>query len=550
MQINAGNKVFEFIKYKISGGNVKKIILSTLMILILATSLAANAQKVTILELSSDRESNYVAKSLMKRDFSKVFKKFEDIELINKKKAKKVLESSGISKLSYARTEDIAAMGAELEADVVIWGTISAESSSDFKIVAKIYSTKTNEVSVISFNVEKKSKLRLKTLEEKLVPKIQELGAGEIEKFLNIGVQHFSSKNYESAEETFLSLVDLDPNNRDGYFYLGLIKYIQKDFETSVEYYNKTLEISPEDKDVLDYLSKSYQNMEELELAAEALERITEFEDNKEIWLRIGNIYAELEYTDQAKDAFSAAIEIDEDYFEAYQALGEILYTMEFYDEAIKPLEVASNAFPEDDDLQKKLAKCYHKTGKLESAIENYKQMVIDQPDNKTAYMNLAGAYRETNQNNEALKILNDLLKLAPDNPKVYLRLADVYIALEDFSDAIANANKAKEIDPELYSSYRVLASIHQKIGYGKYEKFLEYEELYKDKSVYYGEKADEMSEMITTVKAEANSNFVKALGLLDETAKRTEKASVLRDVKSTKSTLIQLKDATKSGGF
>ena len=530
---------------------MKKIIISILILLIVSSILLADVQKVAILNFSnSDRESDYVSKSMMKRDFSTVFKELEDIELINIKESDKVFKASGITNLAYAGTEDIAKMGSELGADVVIWGTVSSESGSSFKIVAKIYSMQSNEVSSISFNVEKKSKQRQQTLSDKLIPKIQELGAGEIEKLLNIGVQHFSSKNYSSAEETFLNLIDIDANNRDGYFYLGLIKFIQKDYIASVDYYNKALEINPEDKDVLNFLSKSYLKMEEFELAAEALEKITELEDNKEIWLRIGNIYAELEYTDQAKDAFNSAIEIDEEYFEAFQALGEMLYNMEFYDEAINPLETASNAFPEDDELQKKLAKCYHKTGKLESAIENYKQMVIDQPDNKTAYMNLAGAYRETNQNNEALKILNDLKILDPENPKVYLRLADVYIALDEFSKATENANKAIEIDADLYDSYRVLASIHQKIGYNKYEKFLDYEELYKDKSVYYGEKADELVEKRDRVKAEANANFKKAEYYLDETEKRTDKDSVLKDIKRTRITLKQLKDATKTGGF
>ena len=287
-----------------------------------------------------------------------------------------------------------------------------------------------------------------------------------------------------------------------------------------------------------------------MNLLRKHLKKITEVQDNKEIWLRIGNIYAELQYTDQAKDAFNHAIEIDEEYFEAFQALGEVLYNMEFYDEAISPLETASNAFPDDDDLQKKLAKCYYKTGKLESAIENYKQMVIDQPENKTAYMNLAGAYRETNQNSEALEVLNNLKTLDPSNPKVYLRLADVHIALEEFIKATHNANKTIEIDADLYDSYRILASIHQKVGYKKYEKFLEFEEMYKDKSIYYGTKADELVEQRDKVKAEAHSNFIKAEYFLNETVKRTDKASVLKDIKLTKTTLKQLKEATKSGGF
>jgi tetratricopeptide (TPR) repeat protein len=530
---------------------VKKIIFFILILLVISSILLAEAQKIAILNFSnSDRESDYVSKSMMKRDFSTVFKEFEDIELISIKKSNKVFKASGITNLSYAGTEDIAEMGSDLGADVVVWGTVSLESGSSFKIVAKIYSMQSKEVSVASFTVENKSKQRQQTISKKLIPKIQELGAGEIEKLLNIGVQHFSSKNYTSAEEIFLNLIDIDTNNRDGYFYLGLIKFILKDFNTSVEYYNNALEIVPEDTDILNYLSKSYLKLEEFELAVEVLEKITAIEDNKEIWLRIGNIYAELEYTDQAKDAFNSAIEIDEEYFEAYQTLGEMLYNMEFYDEAISPLETASNAFPDNDELQKKLAKCYHKTGKLESAIENYKQMVIDQPENKTAYMNLAGAYRETNQNSEALMVLNNLVILAPDNPKVYLRLADVHIALEEYSKATENANKAIEIDADLYDSYRVLASIHQKIGYNKYEKFLDYEELYKDKSVYYGEKADELVEKRDKVKAEANTNFKKAEYYLSETEKRTDKDSVINDIKRTRVTLKQLKEATKSGGF
>jgi hypothetical protein len=73
---------------------------------------------------------------------------------------------------------------------------------------------------------------------------------------------------------------------------------------------------------------------------------------------------------------------------------------------------------------------------------------------------------------------------------------------------------------------------------------------MYKDKSVYYGEKADEMSEMITNVKADANSNFKKAEQYLTETENRTDNSSVISDINKTRKTLSQLKEATKSGGF
>ncbi|MCF7858468.1 MAG: tetratricopeptide repeat protein [Candidatus Cloacimonetes bacterium] len=530
---------------------MKKLTMIIFILTFICSILMADTMKIAILNFSNnDRESNYVASSLMKRDFKKVFDDNEDLELIKIKESEKVFKKSGITNLSYAGTEDIAAMSDQLDADVVIWGTVSSISGSKFKIITKIFNVQSNEVSVTSIIVEKTSSKRQQTLSDELIPKIRELGKKEIEKLINIGIQHFRSKNYKSAEETFTKLIELDDKNRNGYFYLGLITFLQNDYLTSVDYLEQSLAIVPEDTDALDFLSKAYLNMEDLESAAETLERITEFDDNKEIWLRIGKIYTDLQYTDKAKGAFNFAIDLDVEYFPAYQALGELLYNMEFYNEAISPLEIAAAAFPDNDDLQKKLAKCYYKTGKLESAIANYKQIIIDKPNNKTAYLNLAGAYRETNQNQKALKVLKDLKAIDPKNPKVYLRLADVYIALEDFTKATQNANQTIELSPDMYDPYRVLASIHQKLGYKKYEKFLEYEELYKDKSVYYGEKADELVEKRDNVKDEANSNFKKAQYFLDETEKRTDKSSVIKDIERTRNTLNQLENATKSGGF
>ena len=91
---------------------MKKIIIFMLMLLVLSSILLADTQKVAILDFSnSDRESDYVANSLMKRDFSTVFEEFEDIELINIKESKKIFKASGITNLSYAGTGDISSMG-------------------------------------------------------------------------------------------------------------------------------------------------------------------------------------------------------------------------------------------------------------------------------------------------------------------------------------------------------------------------------------------------------------------------------------------------------
>ncbi len=82
------------------------------MILMISSILAAKVQKVAILDFSnSDRESDYVANSLMKRDFKQVFNKFDQVELTKISESQKVFKASGITNLSYAGTEDIAKNG-------------------------------------------------------------------------------------------------------------------------------------------------------------------------------------------------------------------------------------------------------------------------------------------------------------------------------------------------------------------------------------------------------------------------------------------------------
>jgi len=227
---------------------VKRIILFLLGITLLAGSLLANPQKIAILNFEkSDRQSDYVANAMMKRDFAKVFDEFEDLELIDLKTSKKIYEKSGFTNLSYIGKDDIFIMGEELDADIILWGSVSSISSTDFKVTAKIFSMKSKDVVAVTFNVKKDSKKRREAIKENLVAKIEEFTLGEMEKLMNIALQHFNSKNFSQAEESFLNLINVDSKNKDAFFYLGLLKYIEENYAKSVEYYIKGLEIEPSD---------------------------------------------------------------------------------------------------------------------------------------------------------------------------------------------------------------------------------------------------------------------------------------------------------------
>ena len=73
---------------------------------------------------------------------------------------------------------------------------------------------------------------------------------------------------------------------------------------------------------------------------------------------------------------------------------------------------------------------------------------------------------------------------------------------------------------------------------------------MYKDKSVYYGAKADELVVKRDKVKKEAYNYFVESGKLLDLAKSKTDDPTILKEIKSSRSMLKQLMDATKEGAF
>ncbi len=528
---------------------MKKLILTLVLLNIMMFTLLAEVQKVAIVKFDkNDRPCDYVYKEMTKRDFESVFKDNENLELISLKDAEKAFKKSGFA---YMGRDEARTLGTDLEADFVLWGSVSSVDNTVFKVQLNVYSIQTADVFPIIFNVTKNKNERRAAIAENLLTKLEQSGQAEVQKLMDIGLQHFNSKNLASAEESFKNLIRIDPVNIDAYFYLGVIKFLNKEYEESIEYYLQGLELDPQNTNLLDYLSRSYLKVGYYEEAVEALEQITELVENtKEIWFKIGNIYAEIEYYGEAETAYETALEIDDEYAEAWMALGVMLFDIGSYESAIVPLEKASTAYPDIDHLQKKLATCYMRTGKLDDAIARYKKVLLEKPDNINAYMNLANAYRVTGQDQAALETLTKLKNLRPDLTKVYLRLAETYLAIKNYDNARKMSDTAIQQDPQNYEPYLILAQISFNLGYQKYEKFLWYEEEYKDKSKYYGEAADKLVEERDKVKEEAFNYFLEEEKYLNTAESLTSDPSVLKDIRNRREILNQLKAATKPGSF
>lgn len=130
--------------------------------------------------------------------------------------------------------------------------------------------------------------------------------------------------------------------------------------------------------------------------------------------------------SEEAIQAFKKAVELKEDFFEAYVNLGAFLFQQQKDEEAEKALLKALELRPEESkpkeilaDIDFEKAKILIQKNKLDEALERLKQAYNFRADH--AYVNflLGYLYNEKGMKEEAIKHFEAFLKLAPNAPQV-----------------------------------------------------------------------------------------------------------------------------------
>jgi tetratricopeptide (TPR) repeat protein len=526
---------------------MKKIVMIVVCLLV-AVSVFAEPIKVAIGSLErKDRDSDYIVNALEKRDLKNLFKKTDNYELMDIRKTSKKIDEVTSREFIYLKKDEKLQVAKEIGAGIIMWGNVSSLSGSRFKISMDILSAETGEFINTVFEVPKNTDERLAILEDKLICELDNSCQSSSQLILDIAMQQYATRNYDSAAESFLAVLGANPANVQALYYLGAIYYIQRDYEASIEYFTKAHDLDPGNDDILNQMSIVYARMEMYEEAVETLQQMSDFESNPDVWMRIASLYKNIDYDTEAQEAYENVIALTDTMDTAYLELANLLYDLEYYDEALPYMEEASRRYPDDDALNKKLATTYKKTGKIESAIRQYQDLIKANPDNLRAYYNLANAYTSISSYDKALETALQLETKDPDNPNVYILKSNSYSSLKQYDKAEKAAGKALELDPDNYMAYRILSEIYQGKGYIKYEQYLDYEEQAKN---LYGNEADEMIDKRDTAKQQANKLFKVSEQYLQEAKSRTEQSNELNYIREREKTLIQLLEATKKSFF
>jgi tetratricopeptide (TPR) repeat protein len=510
--------------------------------------------KVAILPLKTmDARSRNIRKILEVRDLEYVFSGYPQFELMDLEKVAADFKTHGYPDVDDMLPEEMQEVADELGANVLITGNISATRADLFAVAMKLYSTRTQELRQVNFTVPNIKEQRWDKLNKSLMADLDSFISTEVDKIFNFATNFYAAGNYVEAEKQLKTAIGLDPENKDAYYYLGATYYKTDRYALAEENFNKALKIEPTHFQSLMMLNEMYEKTGDSVKRIAVMEKIAGINNDAELWLAIGNLYAEANKLEKAQSAFESSLAIDPENALVKARLAFLLYDQQRYVEAIPYLESAYDSFPENDLISRRLAVSYQRSGRMDQAIARYEDLIVSNPKNVQAYLNVVSLYRNqaqetTNQeeknalNAKAINAMRQLITVDKDNAMAYLNLASIYLAQSKYNDAETNANATIQRDPSLYQPYVILAAVGQSRGTTEYNRFVDLE---KRAASAVGKQATQLSKDRDAAKSAANAQFRGAVQQLVTARTLTIEPESLADINSRMTVLNNLVSQT-----
>jgi len=293
------------------------------------------------------------------------------------------------------------------------------------------------------------------------------------------GFEQAVKGDYEGALAKFQVVLNDNPNNGDLHFIIGMIYYELDKMDELINAFNNAVKyggvvLDEFGSEFYSYFAIAYLDKEEY-LQAVNLSRKAISLDSKNYYpyYIAGLILNRLGQETVAISNFEKSIELEPDFYRAYNNLGVSYQHLEEFDKAKESYEKAIELVEEADVVYHKahmnLGNTYSDLGQYEKALLFYKKGAELQPGDANVYYNPGNAYRKLNKHELAIDSYEKAIELDPNHDKAFNNLGIVYYNMGDYEKALELYEKAFEINPKNETAQDNVADIYVKLG--EYDK-------------------------------------------------------------------------------
>jgi tetratricopeptide (TPR) repeat protein len=270
-----------------------------------------------------------------------------------------------------------------------------------------------------------------------------------------------SAMEADSAELFAKKAMEIAPAWVVPYIRLALFNEIRlKNFEKSEALLNQATEVDSGSLLVWYQKANFYDRRNDVEKAQHWYLKAVESTDESICFpcahLNLGYLYIKTMRLPEAEWQFNKALQLDSNFYRAYNGLGTIYRLTERFDEAERAYKKEIGAENEEGKAPtyNELGNLYWQTNRLKEAETTYKKSIQADSTFFNAYWNLALFYEETGRYAEGETFCKKMIQLDPAAGAGYMTLSDIYARGKRLIEAEYYGKKAVEVEPSGSSLY------------------------------------------------------------------------------------------------
>ncbi len=208
-----------------------------------------------------------------------------------------------------------------------------------------------------------------------------------------------------------------------------------------------------------------------IEIRKDVIKRFPEYTYLPDVHFEQAMAYIHLKQDEKAVESFTAAVDLDPEFREAFARRSEVHFRLGNYEQAIEDsnrvIAMGADVSFDMGDLYVTRGDAFLETGDAQRALHNWEVATLLAPQSATPLLRIASYYSDFGQYELALNSLDRAANLDKQNPEIHYQRSRLLVELDRKYEAQAALDKARKLDSEgtlkLPATIEAIATLIQK---------------------------------------------------------------------------------------
>ena len=276
-----------------------------------------------------------------------------------------------------------------------------------------------------------------------------------VDVFLDQGLKAHKLNQLDKAEENYIKILTINPNNSDALNFLSVIYYQKKNLDKALELIEYSIKYNPNNYAAYCNRGIFLKELKRYEESIESYDNAIRLDPNsEEAFFNRGLVLKILMYYKKSLLSYNKALSINPLNAETYFSRGIVLNELELLIESLESYDEAIKIKPFYKEAYNNRGMVLFKLKRLEESLESLKKAIEFDKKYAEAYNNLGLVFHELEQYDNAFKAYDEATKINDNYAEAYLNRGVTLQAISEYEESLACYDRAILINSKYFKAY------------------------------------------------------------------------------------------------